>query len=44
MLASNARATRPKKSKPPLMGIPVTSAITVTIIPVKAARTIEAMV
>jgi hypothetical protein len=44
MLASSARATRPKKSKPPLMGIPVTSAIAVTSTPVMVARTIEAMV
>ena len=35
---------RPKRSKPPLMGIPMTSAITVTRIPVMVARTIEAMV
>jgi hypothetical protein len=44
MLASSARARRPKKSKPPLIGIPVTSAITVTSVPVMAARTIEAIV
>ena len=44
MLARTARAIRPKKSNPPVIGMPVTSASTVTSVPVIKARTSEAMV
>jgi hypothetical protein len=38
-----ARPTRPKKSKPPRIGIPTTSAMTVTSVPVVVTRTREAI-